>query len=74
MRRTLATDLPDATAALRPAVRHGGRWRTVEDWLAAHAEDPGAPEIRAQHERSRRAYAGHRRELLGWAIFVGRKI
>ena len=30
-------------------------------------------EIRARHERHKRTYLRHGRELLGWAIFVGRK-
>jgi SAM-dependent methyltransferase len=50
------------------------RWRTVEDWLAANADDGDAPAIRAQYEHARRAYVEYRRELLGWAIFVGRKL
>jgi len=48
-------------------------WRAVEEWLAEHAEDPGADDFRAQHERHRREYIAFRRALFGWAIFVGRK-
>jgi SAM-dependent methyltransferase len=48
-------------------------WRAIEEWLAAHPDDPDAPEFRAQHERYRSDYFAFKRELLGWAIFVGRK-
>ena len=48
-------------------------WRAVEEWLS---EEPGhheEDEVRARHERFRSEYIGFRRDLLGWAIFVGRK-
>jgi SAM-dependent methyltransferase len=48
-------------------------WRAVEEWLAAHPDDPIAPEFRRRHEAHRRDYIGSERALLGWAIFVGRK-
>ena len=48
-------------------------WQAVESWLAANPDDPDAVEIRARHERHKRTYLRHGRELLGWAIFVGRK-
>jgi SAM-dependent methyltransferase len=48
-------------------------WRAVEEWLAENAHDPEAAEIRAQHERYKRAYLRHGRDYLGWAIFAGRK-
>ena len=48
-------------------------WQAVESWLAANPEDPDAVEIRERHERHKRTYLRHGRELLGWAIFVGRK-
>ena len=48
-------------------------WRSVEQWLAANAGDPDAAEIRARHEREKRTYLRHGRELLGWAIFLGWK-
>ena len=44
-------------------------WRALEEWLAENPDD----ELRAQHERRRSHYLRVRRELLGWAIFVGRK-
>jgi SAM-dependent methyltransferase len=47
-------------------------WHALEDWLAAHPDDPDTSEIRVRHERARRAYVEHERDLLGWAIFVGR--
>ena len=48
-------------------------WQAVEGWLAMNSEDPEALEILARHERHKRTYLRHGRELLGWAIFVGRK-
>ena len=48
-------------------------WQAVESWLAANPDDPDAVEIRERHERHKRTYLRHGRELLGWAIFVGRK-
>ena len=47
-------------------------WRAVEEWLA-YSPDPDADEVRASHERWKRAYLRHGREHLGWAIFVARK-
>ena len=50
------------------------QWRATEAWLAEHPDHPGAEEMRATHERFRSEYVGFKRALLGWAIFVGRKI
>jgi len=44
-------------------------WRAIEEWLAEQPDD----EFRAQDEGHRRSYLRYERELLGWAIFVGRK-
>ena len=38
-------------------------WRAVEEWLAANPDDPDAAEIRARHERYKRTYLRHGREL-----------
>jgi hypothetical protein len=48
-------------------------WHVVERWLAENPDDADASEIRAHHERSRRTYLRHGRDLLGWAILVGWK-
>jgi cyclopropane fatty-acyl-phospholipid synthase-like methyltransferase len=48
-------------------------WRAVEEWLAENPADPVADDIRARHERHKRTYLCHGRELVGWAIFVGWK-
>jgi precorrin-6B methylase 2 len=48
-------------------------WPAVQDWLAANPDDPDAPEIRRIHERAWTDYLSWARDLLGWAIFVGRK-
>ena len=47
-------------------------WQAVESWLAANPDDPDAVETRERHERHKRTYLRHGRELVGWAIFVGR--
>jgi hypothetical protein len=48
-------------------------WRAVEEWLAASPDDPDAPDVRGRHERYKRTYLRHGRDLLGWAVFVGWK-
>jgi SAM-dependent methyltransferase len=48
-------------------------WQAVEAWLADHADDPDADEIRSRHESHKRNYLRHRRDYLGWALFVGWK-
>jgi SAM-dependent methyltransferase len=48
-------------------------WRALEDWLEGNADDPDADEIRRLHEMSRDRYLTSQRELLGWAIQIGRK-
>jgi cyclopropane fatty-acyl-phospholipid synthase-like methyltransferase len=48
-------------------------WQTVEAWLSDNPDDPDAAEIRERNERRKRTYVRHGREVLGWAIFVGRK-
>jgi hypothetical protein len=47
-------------------------WRAVEEWLVENEADPDAADVRAWHERAKRAYVRHARDLLGWAIFVCR--
>ena len=44
-------------------------WRAVEEWLAENDDD----EIRRQYESDKQRYLRWRRELLGWAIFMGWK-
>jgi SAM-dependent methyltransferase len=48
-------------------------WRALEEWLEEHPEDPDAAEIRRLHEMGRERYLRSQRDLLGWAIFTGRK-
>lgn len=48
-------------------------WQAVERWLAENPDDPDAADIRARHERWKRVYLRHGRDVLGWAIFVGWK-
>ena len=48
-------------------------WQAVERWLVENPEDPDAPEIRARHQRAKRVYLRHGRDVLGWAILVGWK-
>jgi hypothetical protein len=49
-------------------------WRATEEWLAEHPDHPDAKDIRTQHNRYRAGYFRLKRALLGWAIFVGRKV
>ena len=49
-------------------------WLAAEDWLSENPHDPDAAEVRAHHEHSRDRYLRWDRELLGWAILVGRRI
>lgn len=48
-------------------------WHAIERWLAANPDDPDAAEIRARHEREKRVYLRHGRDVLGWALFAGWK-
>jgi SAM-dependent methyltransferase len=49
-------------------------WRATEEWLAEHPEHAGAAEMPTAHDRFRSDYFRFQRALLGWAIFVGRKV
>jgi hypothetical protein len=48
-------------------------WASLEEWLAENAEDPGAAEIRSEHEKWKWRYLEHGRETYGWAIFAGQR-
>ena len=48
-------------------------WHAAEEWLTEHPNDSDAHEIRVQVQRDREHYLRWQRELLGWAIIVGRK-
>ncbi|HEY3211805.1 MAG TPA: class I SAM-dependent methyltransferase [Actinomycetota bacterium] len=48
-------------------------WLAAERWLAEHADDPDVENIRVLNEHFRDRYMRWQRELLGWAIIVGRK-
>lgn len=49
-------------------------WRAVEEWPAEQPAGAGADGVGADHERFRRDYCRTNRALLGWAIFVGRRV
>jgi SAM-dependent methyltransferase len=49
-------------------------WRATEEWLAEHPDHADADDIRTRHNHYRGDYFGVKRALLGWAIFVGRKL
>jgi SAM-dependent methyltransferase len=49
-------------------------WASLEAWLAENEDDPGAAEIRAEHERWKWGYLERGREDDGWAILAGRKL
>jgi SAM-dependent methyltransferase len=48
-------------------------WLAAEEWLAKHADEPDAEEVQILTQRFRNRYLRWQRELLGWAIIVGRK-
>ena len=48
-------------------------WLAAVEWLAKHADEPDAEEVRILTQRFRDLYLRWQRELLGWAIIVGRK-
>lgn len=48
-------------------------WRAVKEWLAANPGHEDAGAVVARHARDRGEYLSFRRELLGWAVFVGRR-
>jgi SAM-dependent methyltransferase len=48
-------------------------WQAVDEWLADHSDDPAAADFRERNARYRDTYLRQQRELLGWAIFIGRK-
>jgi SAM-dependent methyltransferase len=47
-------------------------WASLEDWLAENADNPGAAEIRAEHEKWKWRYLEGGRDAQGWAILAGR--
>ncbi len=49
-------------------------WRAIEEWLAESRDHPDADDVRRRHVGFRGDYLRFKRELLGWAIFVGRKV
>jgi hypothetical protein len=48
-------------------------WLAVEEWLHAHPDDPDAARFRQLDRDFRERYLRWQRELLGWAIVVGRR-
>jgi hypothetical protein len=48
-------------------------WHALDEWLATHADDQAAEEFRARGTRQRERYLRWERDVLGWAIIVGRK-
>ena len=48
-------------------------WHAVDEWLAENPDAPEAEEFRRINDERREQYLRVGRELLGWAIFVGRK-
>jgi ubiquinone/menaquinone biosynthesis C-methylase UbiE len=48
-------------------------WRAVAEWLSENPDHPEADDLREQNERYKHLYLRWNRDLLGWAIFAGRK-
>ena len=47
-------------------------WLALEQWLRSHSDDPEAEKFREQGRRQRERYLKWERDLLGWAILIGR--
>ena len=48
-------------------------WFALEEWLHENPEDPEAERFREMGRGYREAYLRWHRDLLGWALFIGRK-
>ena len=48
-------------------------WASLEEWLAENPGDPGAAELRAEHEKWKWRYLELERGIEGWAILAGQK-
>jgi SAM-dependent methyltransferase len=48
-------------------------WLALDEWLREHADDPDAARFRRLGDEYRDRYLRWTRDLLGWAIFVGRR-
>ena len=48
-------------------------WLALEDWLHEHPDDPDAAEFGERDRWYRERYLRWTRDLLGWAIFIGRR-
>lgn len=47
-------------------------WLALDDWLRAHPDDPDATGFEELGRRLKSRYLDWERDLLGWAILVGR--
>ena len=48
-------------------------WQALEEWLHDHRDEPDAAAFRGRGALDREHYLRWQRDLLGWAIFIGRK-
>jgi SAM-dependent methyltransferase len=48
-------------------------WLAAEEWLRANPDDPDAEAIRVRSDRFRERYLRWERDLVGWAIVLGRR-
>ena len=49
------------------------QWRAILEWLSENPNHDHAADIRSTHLKTKANYLRYQRELLGWAIIVGRK-
>lgn len=49
------------------------QWLALEEWLHDHPGHPDGPRFREMGRKERARYLKWERDLLGWAVFVGRK-
>lgn len=48
-------------------------WLVLDEWLAEHPDHPQAAEFRERGRLAKQRYLRWERDLIGWAIFVGRR-
>jgi len=48
-------------------------WLALDEWLAAHPQAPEAEEFRERGRQAKERYLRWERDLIGWAIFTGRR-
>ena len=50
------------------------QWWAADDYARVHPEDPDVPELLERIAKEKETYLKWRRETIGWAIYVFRKL